>query len=346
MRTIASGTSIGLLLIVIAAPFGNGQATSDAEFSDSLKYTDLNGQPTERQGKIIAYSGDGVQLKTSNGRELKVDRSRVLSFNTTWPDSYNEAEKLFQGQQFESALKKYQQAVRDEKRRWAKKLIFAKTIWCLRNMNRIADACDRFVAIVEDDPNTPHFATIPLAWTSAEPNEPIRQRCEKWIEHKTAAVRLIAASHLLPTKQRSDALTTLRQLAEDSPEPIQTLALAQIWRTRIVSVDASDLEKWQERIQTLPAELRPGPYYVLGKGWAANQQWDAAAISFLRCAIPNDQDQSLTIESIWQAAVSLEKQGNKDEAMRLFRELTVRFPTATLTAMARRRLQDIQSPAN
>ena len=312
--------------------------------ADVVRYVDRSGQPKERTGTIVDYSSAGLVIETVGRRQLTVDAERVRQITTQWPESYTQAESEFEQRRFPQALEQYQQAIRDEQRRWAKRAIFARTIACLQNLDRLPEACDRFYALVQDDANTPHIESIPLAWLVREPPQRLQSKCEPWLDDQTAAARLLAASHLLPTAHREQALQTLDRLVQQAESPlIRTLAKAQRWRVRAVTATPSEIAQWEREVRALPAVLRSGPELLVGKAWAARQQWDAAALALLRAALVHDRHDEVTIEALWQAAVALEKQNRGDESARLYRELTVRFPTATLAAAARERLRNPRS---
>ena len=332
-------------LLISATNFAHTQGTTitPATTRDKVVYVDLKGNTSTRAGHIVDYSGKGLVLKIADGRKLKVDPPRVKSISTDFPSDFAEAEKHFAQGEFQEAVKKYQSAIRSEQRRWAKKMIFAKTIPCLRNMKQSEAACDRFFALVSDDPDTPFFSSIPLAWLTTEPPASLERKCAAWLKDNRSSVRLLAASYLISTSQRSSAMTVLQEIADSRQSPQNMLASSQIWRTQTVGASEDRLHKWEAAIRQLEPELQFGPFFVLGKGWNARQDWENASLAFLQAAIPTHPDQPLTIEALWLAAKSLEKQGEPNEAQRIYRELTVRFPTATLSNMARQKLSELKS---
>ena len=75
----------------------------------------------------------------------------------------------------------------------------------------------------------------------------------------------------------------------------------------------------------MPAELRAGPYYVVGTARAQWQQPERAALAFLRVPILYPENRRLAASALRLAATALEQLDRPDEAAALQRELQTRY---------------------
>jgi hypothetical protein len=141
--------------------------------------------------------------------------------------------------------------------------------------------------------------------------------------------RLIAASLLLDdAKYGPIAANQLKSLGTSPDRRIQQLAKAQLWRNELNSTDLSryELDRWEERIDAMPEDLRGGPYFLLGRGFLLRQEYDKAAAAFLWLPLVYDHDQQLAARAAVAAANALVRVGEKTEAATIYREVVVRFP--------------------
>ena len=107
----------------------------------------------------------------------------------------------------------------------------------------------------------------------------------------------------------------------------------------MISAQASQVERWQQMVEEMPAQLRAGPYYVVGQGWLRARSWEKAALALARIPIlyPNHRD--LAARALFDAAAALGKLGRHDEANRLYGELIQNYPESPLVADAQNRLK-------
>ena len=164
----------------------------------------------------------------------------------------------------------------------------------------------------------------------------------EWLRREQMpAAALLGASHLMSTASRPAALETLNQLAAHSDQRVALLAYAQTWRAAVVTARDEQLTRWCDTIERMPEPLRPGPYYVLGLARAHRQQWDEAALAWLRIPILYPTELLLASRALLDAGRSLEKLNRPGQAARLYRELADAYQRTPAEAEARRRLQEL-----
>ena len=291
-----------------------------AVLADEVFFVDSQGNQRRRTGEILDYRGGRVTLR-SRGREISIPSLRIQRIDAEWTAPHQQGDAEFAARDYGAALDSYLTAWKQEHRAWVKDKLLARIIWCERNTYRIADACRNFAKLFHDDGDTPYFAAIPLAWRTGQPQGAVRQLAQGWLGSENGSVkRLIAASWLLSTGNRSAAMRTLRQLADHPRQEIAGLARIQFWRTRIVSVTERDVDRWRQEVERLPGRLRAGPYFVLGQAYARIQHTDRAALAFLRVPTLFASHQGLSQAALYAAGRAVEDGGNRAEAILLYRQ--------------------------
>jgi len=295
----------------------------------------------EWRGRVVDYSGGGLEIELAGGLQRSFPADQVVRVQTQYTARHVEADARFARGEFASAAALYGEARNTETRPWVRRRITAQLVWCHRGLGNLELAGGEFLLLVRDDPNTPYFACIPLTWIPSEPTVNLQRAAGEWLRRdEMPAAVLLGASHLILTSGGSHraALEKLNGLATNPDPKIAFLALAQTWRTTAITADEDRLRRWRDTIERMPEPLRAGPYYVLGRARAHRQQWDAAALAWLRVPILYPEHRRLAAQSLWDAGRSLEQLGQPEPSGRLYQELVARYPNAPSAAEARKRL--------
>jgi hypothetical protein len=294
------------------------------------------------RGTIVDYTSEEITIRLKNGQERTFPSGEVLEFHTSRTTAWDDADDHVQAHEYILAVTDLQKAFKEEPRPWAQREVLARLAWCYRLQGRWIDAGETFLSIYENDKNTPFFSAIPLEWIGGETPFDLRERARQWLDRRESPVAvLMGASHLLAGPDRAAALEKLGELTKH-PEPrIAILAAAQIWRTQIGKAGEDQVYRWEEVIRRLPASLRAGPYYVVGKGYALARRSEQAALGFLWLPLVYDEDPILTAQACLEAGDALAASGHADEAQTLYREVVVRFGFTPAAAEARLLLQGL-----
>lgn len=293
-------------------------------------------------GRIVDYTGKGLSIELTGGVPRNVAAEQVLRIETNYSRPQEEADRLFAKGEFDSALALYGQARNGESREWVRRQITAQIVWCLQALDRWVQAGEEFLILVRSDPATVYFDCIPLAWLPAELPRNLEQAAQQWMAREDLpAAMLMGASHLLPTGAGPGALVRLKQLTAADDPGVARLALAQTWRTITVTADAEQLKSWNRLIGQMPEPLRAGPYYVLGLGWAQHQQYEQAALAWMRLPILYPQHRLLAMRSLQDAGQALERLGRTQQAATLYAELVRTYPNTRSAAEVRNRLEEM-----
>jgi tetratricopeptide (TPR) repeat protein len=295
-------------------------------------------------GTVVDYSSTGVTIDI--GGKTRTYPARLLQrIDTRRTDSQLQGDTLYETGDFPGALAAYRRARDQEIRSWVKREITARIVWCYRALGQTTSAAAEFLLLIRADPATPYFDCIPLAWHGSFQSRAVIPDAQIWLrEESMPAAVLLGASYLLQTEHGSMALAKLQALAKSSDENVASLARAQAWRSTIITVQAEQVERWQEMVDNMPAPLRAGPYYVVGQGWDRNQQWAKAALTLARIPVLYPEHRELASRSLLDAAIALGKLERRDEANRLYTELIRDYPESPLVAEAQSRLAPPSPP--
>ncbi|MHB8898973.1 MAG: tetratricopeptide repeat protein [Thermoguttaceae bacterium] len=296
------------------------------------------------EGKVVDYTSAGVTIDM--GGKARTYAARLVErIETVRTESQLQGDSLYAAGDFPAALAAYRKARDQDPRSWVRREITARIVWCYRSLGQATSAVEEFLLLVRTDPGTPYFDSIPLAWHGSFQSRAVMPSAITWLREETMpASVLIGASYLLQTEHGSLALAKLQDLGRSSDATVASLAGAQAWRVTLTSADRSQVEAWEKTVEAMPAPLRAGPYYVVGQGWARNEQWEKAALVLVRIAVLYPEHRELASRSLLDAAMALGKLGRQDEASRLYAELVRDYPESPLVTEAQSRLAPPSAP--
>lgn len=293
-------------------------------------------------GEVLDYTGQELTIRLSTGIERTFPADRVFLVETDRSAAHRAADELFEERKFSEALNRYLEAHAGEPRGWVRRQLLARIVWCLRNLDRLAEAGQYFLMLCHDDPHTPYFDCIPLSWVPAEPPENLRRKSQQWLAAGSPLETLLGASHLMATAERPEALRRLSTLRFHNDRRIAALAKAQHWRSELAIATDARLREWAEAIESMPTDLRAGAWFLLGQARARAERPEQAALAYLRVPILYPRERTLAARCLVEAAGQLEKIGQPQEAMRLYREVLDTLPDSPSVSEARARLRELQ----
>ncbi|MDA7503793.1 hypothetical protein N8553_02285 [bacterium] len=309
---------------------------------DRVSYR-LNGasKPITLIGEIIDYDGRDLTLRSLSGNPQYIAADDVVEVKTHYDDAHREGIEAFQAAKYDEAITKLISAYDREPREWVDREIAS---WIVRTSllrNDFRTAFRYFNAIIKSDPYTRHWGVAPLVWSPVNITDDIRKPLRASLLSARADERFLAASILLfdGTSGRL-AERELGVLASDPNPRISRLARTQLWRVALANQEVTEniLQGWREQIEQLPESMRPGPQYLLGRGYLLIGEQRIAAAEFLKLTIIYTNHEALTARATLEAAEAIEKTGLTQEANILYRELVIRFPTTSEAKIAREKL--------
>lgn len=271
----------------------------------------------------------------AGSRERQIDNNRIVGVETVWSKTAVEGRQQLAAGVFPRAVALLRQAVEAEQRPWAKAMLRADLVRALLATEQPAAACEQFLLLLRDDPNTRFLNIAPLAWTAGVTDASLVKRANDWLKLEVPAAQLLAASYLIGTAQQETALQTLEQLAQDLDQRIAGLASAQIWRCQ-QNVDVRLVEQWKQKLLSMPKELRPGPHYALAGHFEAADRLDEAITTWMRLPILFDDRPDLAAAALYRVTRLMHNKADDESADLVHQELARRFPDSAWTNRASR----------
>ena len=298
-------------------------------------------------GIVEDYTGTELLLRTNPNEPPRVFSARdIVEVQTPQLEAQTKGLKLLSQGKADAAILEFESALKKEERLWVRREIVAGLVRASLRRGDLATAGRRFQSLVKSDPTTRHFGLIPLAWTSDVDAGAARDEASAWLEGKSEAGRLIGASLLYSDSEwRDEARAELKRLARSGDSRIHALAQMQLWRDEAQEGTRSRqlTVQWQRRIDELPDDLRAGPNYLLGRAYAARHDDELAAATLLWLPLVDDHDHHLAGRACFEAALALEKIGQRDESRQLFQEVVDRYGDTKVAKQAQGALASSQN---
>jgi tetratricopeptide (TPR) repeat protein len=301
--------------------------------------------PVQRQGEIVDLAGNQLMFRGPSGQVETITLEQVTEWRTPWSITKEQADALYHEKKYAEAATTYLRAREEEQRVWARRQIMMRLIECHSATGNTAAAAEEFLILVASDPETTAWEIAPLAWRAVDDANSLA-RAAQWIrDTRNPAKQLFGASWLLAGPQRNEAITVLQTLAGGMNKRIATLAVIQLWRTRIITSPPEEPASWLAGLERLPVETGPLGYYCVGEAFARHNQPEKAALAFLRIPILYPRTRPLAAEALLAAAAQLEKQDRREQAAGLYREVLTDHAALPAATMASQRLEQLATPA-
>ncbi len=299
---------------------------------------------------ILDHTGEHIRYRVRDDGPVTIKpSSQVISIETSQTRKHTEALEKFAAGDTKEAIRLFEEALGQDSRDWVRRDILAMLVKSALRQNNYAQAGARFLMIYASDSTTHYFKNIPLLWMTAAPDPQLKNAAMQWMNKASPAAKLLAASALLfDAKYQSSAKLDLQQLRSHPDPRVRYLAIAQLWRLELPDrkIDNITLGGWQDTIRNIPAELRGGPYYLLGEGRRQRRQYDRAAVALLWVPLVYDSDYQLSASACLNAADALNAIGQRDEALALYREILVRYKQSSRAQEAAQMLQSLETETN
>lgn len=292
-----------------------------------------NGKETKRRGVIVDWQGSKISIENA-GRTRTIDMATVKQLNTTWPDALATARDFAAKNQFAEAAKEFQRAKSSETRSWVKTMIAAELLQVFDAAENHALAIREFLPIHVADAESRFFGLIPLAWSVGERNVPPIAQLKNWLANDNPVLRLIAASWLLGRGPDRPAVSALEDLTSNADTRLAQLALAQLWRKRMLSATATDVQRWQQQMERIEPQLRAGPLIVLAQAQNRTGQTELAQINLMKVRILHEDKKTLSAFALYLCGNIMSELRQTDRARTVWRELSRDFPNSQFAALA------------
>ncbi|QDT01659.1 hypothetical protein K227x_00260 [Rubripirellula lacrimiformis] len=122
------------------------------------------------------------------------------------------------------------------------------------------------------------IAWLPIAWQNGSASADLISAAKGRLNDPSPAVRLVAASWLLSSPHRADAITVVDAITSDTSRPrLAQLAACLRWRSASPPEVKQSYQQWQSNVQSMPMVLQVGPTMTLIDKLGAAGLADAAS---------------------------------------------------------------------
>lgn len=325
------------ILFAAAVAGGSWQPCAIAQDRVVVLLSD-NSRTVVREGTIVDWKGGEMRMEY-NGQINTIKNDRIVQIQTAWPPDYALAEELLKQRKFAEARVALQNAIANESRGWALRILYAQQTRLCDVLGDRRHSAEMFMSLIQDDPDTRDFATIPLPWDLTPLETGLLDFGKKLQNSSVVPLQLLGASWLVTSPERAAAIKTLELLSRDLDSRIAHLASAQLWRTKAQEVDTVQLGRWERQIDRMPRELRAGPLLVLGQAQLRLGKTEDAILSWLQVPILHEENLVAAASGLQLAAATLQNNGESAQARRLWQELNDRFPGTRWGDLARGELE-------
>lgn len=231
----------------------------------------LSGDVRAFDGKVlrILVTGDEAETTVSAHRVLWIERDDST-------DAETEAIRLYVEGDFGKSLSRLPSVLQQRPPVWRQQWISMLAACAAWKSGRSKIALE-LVGQLDRRPLPPlAIAWLPVAWQNrAQPADAVTEAKER-LSDPSAAVQLVAASWLISSPHRSQAVDALKQLRSHPRAELARLADVLLWRTATPPQVIESSENWQRKIDALPMVLQTGPTRTMVDKLRASGQSDAA----------------------------------------------------------------------
>lgn len=295
--------------------------------------------------QILDYTGSKLTAKqAASSKPFEIKASNVITVRTAQTTAQKVGIEAFDEGKTRDAEFQFTEAINSEPRIWMRREILTMLVRCALKRSDFLTAGTRFQLLFESDAETAHMDLIPLLWDDDIVDGETRTAAISWLQDEKPLARLLAASWLFFDPGHSEtAFAVLNELARTPPERIRQLASWQRRRLQIRSGDVTDfnLQRWDDAVASLEPALRPGPTFILGRGYVVRQDFEFAAATFLKVPLIHDSEHPISAESLLLAGQALTRIGLRKDAAKLYSEVLDRYAYAAASTQARKALDQL-----
>ncbi len=221
---------------------------------------------TQRLGEVIHLDHQQLRFKAKgHSNEMLVAAERVLWIESdNLPIQATKAIELYRAGAFGESIRPFIDALQQRPPVWRQQWLSMMAADAAWRSARPTIALE-LVSQLDGRPMPPIvIAQLPVDWDGSVVDRTNETAAIEKLESPSAAVRLVAASWLVKSRSRRQAVAVLQQLALDNQRPtIARLAEIVSWRATLPPQVAGNANAWQTKVDALPIVLQTGPLQSL-----------------------------------------------------------------------------------
>ncbi len=269
-------------------------------------------------GEIKRFESEQLDLIDRDGSQRTVLSKTVVRVVPRWRTAEaSHAHQLYADGKFDELLQAVPAALKSNLVPWQQRILIGELVQTIEGLGKPRVAGAYFLTLAESKPPPMLYASMPLCWTTREPDQVLREWALKWLEKKDDdAARLLGASWLLFTDEQAAAQQALTQLQASSNAVIAQLAVAQGWRRVPPPQTMADLNRWFEFRDKLLPPLQLGPTEFIADRLQRIGQIELARGEWSRIGSQYGDQPLRAQRALGDAAAQLKRLGRDEEAQR------------------------------
>lgn len=277
--------------------------------------------PAQRRqllGEIQSFESEQLELVDREGVTHSLPSKYVLSVQPRWRTAEAaRAHQLFKAGKFEELVKAVPMALESDLVQWQQRMLIAELVQAVEGLGKPQAAGAYFLSLARSQPPPLLYATMPLCWTSRDPDQALRDGARQWLQRADDdAARLLGASWLLFTDQQPAAQSAITKLQASSNPVIAQLAVAQGWRLIPPPQTMSELNRWLEFRDKLLPPLQLGPTEFIADRLQRIGELELAFGEWSRIGSQYSDQPVRARAALGSAAAHLKRLGRDDDAQR------------------------------
>ena len=231
-----------------------------------------------REGRVLQFDAQQLRLLcTGDEAETVINAGRVIWIQPEPVSALErEAIELFEQARFADSLQMLPDILKQRPPVWRQQWITMLSSVNAWKSGRAKIALELVGQLDRRPLPLMVIAWLPVAWQNGALSSETVAAAKSRLQDTSPAVRLVAASWLLSSADRTQAISTLKDLTRDSRIEIARLAEVLLWRTTPPPEVADLASQWQNRLETLPMALQTGPTQTIIDKLKAAGQSEAA----------------------------------------------------------------------
>lgn len=283
---------------------------------------------------LVERDSESVTVQLPNGKTEKYSTDDIKSIDWKLPDAYKAGEDLLLKGDYAKALKNYDITIEKESNAWCVEQARLRKVQCCLILGKYEEAVREYLTIVKSAPDSDSFARLPLP----EGKSPENAMAAKFLKAtadassddlvKGMALGLAAAARAADKNCKEAEELVKSMLAIPNPK-IQGFAKILYGEIAVEKEDyAGAVKILTQNMKDIPDVLLPAAYFWLGRAYFGLDEYDKAAIAFLRAPTYMRDNPEIAADCLYFGAKTFEKADRWAEATRLYEDLTANFPGA------------------
>ncbi|QDS92716.1 hypothetical protein FF011L_14650 [Roseimaritima multifibrata] len=267
-------------------------------------------------GEIVAFDPKQIEIRVGDETKTTFVRvDRVVWLRPGWQESEAQAgATAYAEEDWALAIAKLLQGLKARPPVWRQEWMSALLANAAFQANRYPAGLELIAQLDRQPLSAPVVGLLPITWVGGMSGDAAVAAANDDLQAAEPLVRLASASLLIGTPHQQTAQRTLTDLSADAKRPlVARMADAQLWRMATPVETKRNVERWLQKIDSLPPSVAWGPMAAIAERLeVAGEQERALAMWLSVGLLAPDPDHPLSRKARERAKQILQLQGNPD----------------------------------